>query len=116
MNALSHPWQRSAGLALAAAVLFVLDPQEIGVIQSLVLPMLLALAALLLTRSPMAVLIAVFALSAIASDVDASNWIPGRAYPILALASLVGCLVVIWQRLQAKAKETHDERWAERKQ
>ncbi len=116
MNALSHPWQRSAGLALAAAVLFVLNPQQTDIVHGLVLPLLLALAALLLTRSLMAVLIAAFALSAIASDIDSGNWISARAYPLLALASLVGCLVVIWQRLQIRARETHDERWADRKQ
>ena len=116
MNRLSHPWQRSMGLALAAVVLFVLNPQETNVLHGLALPLLLALAALLLTRSPMAVLIAVFALSAIASDLDAANRIPALAYPLLAVASFVGCLVVIWQRLQARARETHDERWSERRQ
>ena len=116
MIGLSHPWQRSAGLLLAALVLFVLDPQQTGIMHGLILPLLLACAALLLTRSPMAVLIAILALSTIAADLDANDWVVSRAYPLLASCSFVGCLVVIWQRLQERARATHDERWAGRRQ
>ena len=69
-----------------------------------------------MTRSSMAVLIAVFALSVIAMDVSADHWLAGRAYPVLAIISFSGCLYVVWQRLQARARATHDERWAERRQ
>ncbi len=116
MTPLSHPGQRSVGLVLAAAVLLILDPTQAGVTHELALPLLLAVAAWLMTRSLMAVLIAACALFALNADWGGNDPIPSIAYPLLALSSLAGCLVIIGLRWREKVKATHDERWARRRQ
>ena len=115
MNELSHPWSRAAGVVLTAAVVFVLDTQSASVLHALILPLLLALAAWLMTRSAMAVAFATFTLAAISTRLDAPSWIPSIAYPGIALVALAACLFIIAQRFRERIAATHEERWAQRR-
>ena len=115
MTPLTHAGQRTIGLVLAAAILFVIDPAHPGVTHKLALPLTLAVAAWLMTRSLMAVLMAAGALFALNADWGGDNAITSTIYPVLAFASLVGCLVIVGLRWRDKARATHEERWSRRR-
>ncbi len=116
MTPLSHAGQRTFGLVMAAAVLFVIDPAHPGVTHKLALPLTLAVAAWLMTHSLMAVLMAAGALFALNTDWGGDNAITSAVYPALALVSLVGCCVIVGLRWRDKARATHEERWSRRRQ
>lgn len=114
MKPLRHPGLRVAGVLLAAAVVFVLDTESNSAWHALWLPLLLVLAAYLMTQAPMAVAFATLALALIHTDIGAAGWIESRAYPLLALLSLGACAVIGWQRFRQRIAATHAERWADR--
>ena len=114
MTPLSHPWLRVAGVGLAAAVVFVLDTQSESALHGLWLPLLLVLAAYMMTQAPMAVAFATFAMALAHSDFVADGWIQSRAYPLLAAAGLGVCGYIGWQRFRQRIAATHDARWAGR--
>jgi CBS-domain-containing membrane protein len=116
MSELSHPWSRTAGLLLAALAVFLLDSQSSSWLHALVLPLVLAFAAWLMTRSAMAVAFATFALAAINTDLAATSWIPRIAYPVIATAALAVCLGIVTQRFRERIAATHEQRWAQRQQ
>ena len=115
MTALSHPWLRVAGVLLAAWAVFVLDTESDSAWHALWLPLILVLAAYLMTQAPMAVAFATLTLAVIHSDFGAAGWIESRAYPLLALLSLSACAIIGWQRFRQRIAATHAERWAERR-
>ncbi len=116
MNELSHPWSRASGLLLGAFTVFLLDSQSSSWVHALVLPLVLAFAAWLVTRSAMAVAFATFALAAINADLASTSWIPRLAYPVIATAAFAVCLGIVTHRFRERVAATHEQRWAERQQ
>ncbi len=116
MNTLSHPWSRALGVVAAAMIVFFLDTQSISALHRLILPLGLAVAAWLMTRSLMAVAFATFTMAAISTRWSAESWIPSIAYPTVAAIALLVCLTVITQRFRERIAQTHEERWARRRQ
>lgn len=115
MTELSHPWLRGAGVILAATIVFLLDIDDPRTLHQLWLPLCLAGAAYLITQSAMAVAIAAFALAAAHSNPEAGSWIHAKAYPGIALISLVVIFGIAWQRFRVRIKATHEARWAARR-
>jgi hypothetical protein len=115
MNELSHPWLRGAGVILAGTIVFLLDIDDPRTLHQLWLPLCLAGAAYLITQSAMAVAIAAFALAAAHSNPEASSWIHAKAYPGIALISLVVIFGIAWQRFRVRIQATHEARWAARR-
>ena len=115
MNELSHPVARLSGVALAAVIVFFLDTRTGSPLHLLVLPLGLAVAAWMMTRSLMAVAFATFTLAAINSEFGQSDWISSVAYPALAAVALVICVVIGVRRFRQRIAETHEARWAQRR-
>lgn len=115
MNSLSHPWSRAAGVLVAALIVFFLDTQSVSVLHRLVLPLGLAVAAWLMTRSLMAVAFATFTMAAISTRFSADSWMPSIAYPSIACLSLLVCAVIIIRRFRERIADTHEQRWAQRR-
>ena len=116
MNELSHPWSRLSGVLLAAVIVFVLDTTVKSAWHQLWLPLALAVAAYLMTRTAMAVAFAAFALAATNTDLEANHWIASLAYPSISVASLAICTWIGVSRFRRHISATHDARWAERGQ
>jgi len=116
MAELDHPWQRVSGIVLAAVIVFALDTTDPSQLHRLWLPLALALAAYLMTRSLMAVAFATFALAATNSDMGAADWISARAYPGVALLGFLLCCGIATHRFRQRITATHDARWARRRQ
>ena len=111
---LSHPWLRVSGVVLAGAGVFILDINNPSATHQLWLPLVLAVAAYLMTQSLMAVAFASFALASAHTSFNDLSWIPARGYPAIALLSLGVCLIIGTQRFRRRIAETHDARWAAR--
>ena len=116
MSELTHPWSRISGLLLGAMAIFLLDSQSSNWLHALFIPLVLAFAAWLMTRSVMAVAFATMALAAINADLAATSWIPRIAYPAIAIGALAVCLGILTQRFRERIAATHDQRWAQRQQ
>ncbi|XOV84153.1 MAG: hypothetical protein ACFHXK_03335 [bacterium] len=116
MNELTHPWLRIGGVALAAAIVFLLNIEDPRPLHQLWLPLCLAGAAYLITQSAMAVAIAAFALATAHSDPDAASWIPSIAYPAVALISMIIIFGIAWHRFRRHIAATHEARWAARRE
>ena len=115
MNELSHPWSRLIGVALAAGIVFIMDTNAASALHKLWLPLALAAAAYLMTRSLMAVAFASLVMSALNMDLSSSAWVPAWGYPIVAGVSLCICLYIGSQRFRQRITETHAARWAHRR-
>lgn len=115
MNDLSHPWSRSVGVVIGAVIVFFLDTQSVSALHRLVLPLGLAVAAWLMTRSLMAVAFATFTMAAISTRWSAASWIPSIAYPGIAAIALMICVALIGQRFRERIAATHEQRWAQRR-
>jgi len=115
MNDLSHAGSRVGGVVLTALVVFAFDTHSASVLHRLILPLLLVLAAWLMTRSSMAVAFATCTLAALHTDLTGSHWIPSLAYPLIAVFAGAVCLVNLTGRFRARMHATHDQRWAERR-
>lgn len=112
---MNHMSLRIAGVVLILAVLFVLDLTVDNATNQLWLPMLLAAGAYLMTLSLMAVAIAVGTLAILHMDLQALFWVQATAYPILVAISAVIIGWTLLQRFRQRIKDTHDERWANRR-
>jgi hypothetical protein len=112
---MSHMSLRIAGVVLILAVLFVLDLTVDNATNQLWLPMLLAAGAYLMTLSLMAVAIAVGTLAILHMDLQAVFWVQATAYPILVAISAVIIGWTLLQRFRQRIRDTHDERWANRR-
>jgi hypothetical protein len=112
---MNHMSLRIAGVVLILAVLFVLDLTVDNATNQLWLPMLLAAGAYLMTLSLMAVAIAVGTLAILHMDLQAVFWVQATAYPILVAISAVIIGWTLLQRFRQRIKDTHDERWANRR-
>ena len=112
---MNHMSLRIAGVVLILAVLFVLDLTVENATNQLWLPMLLAAGAYLMTLSLMAVAIAVGTLAILHMDLQAVFWVQATAYPILVAISAVIIGWTLLQRFGQRIRDTHDERWANRR-
>jgi hypothetical protein len=112
---MNHMSLRIAGVVLILAVLFVLDLTVDNATNQLWLPMLLAAGAYLMTLSLMAVAIAVGTLAILHMDLQAVFWVQATAYPILVAISAVIIGWTLLQRFRQRIRDTHDERWANRR-
>ena len=112
---MNHMSLRIAGVVLILAVLFVLDLTVDNATNQLWLPMLLAAGAYLMTLSLMAVAIAVGTLAILHMDLQAMFWVQATAYPILVAISAVIIGGTLLQRFRQRIRDTHDERWANRR-
>ena len=112
---MNHMSLRIAGVVLILAVLFVLDLTVDNATNQLWLPMLLAAGAYLMTLSLMAVAIAVGTLAILNMDLQAVFWVQATAYPILVGISAVIIGWTLLQRFRQRIRDTHDERWANRR-
>lgn len=115
MTKITHLAQRGAGLLLAAGILFVLDLDNAHALQQLWLPLGLAVAAYLMTRSLMAVGLATLALAVVHIDFSSAGWVEAWAYPLIALGSFIVCATVALGRFRRHVADTHEARWAQRK-
>ena len=113
---INHLSLRLAGVALILAVLFVLDLSQNDPTNQLWLPLLLAAGAFLMTLSGMAVAIAVGTLAILHMDLDSTFWVTASAYPLLVAGSGVFIGWILLQRFRQRIKDTHEERWANRRQ
>ena len=113
---INHLSLRMAGVVLIVAVLFVLDLNQDDATNQLWLPLLLAAGAFLMTLSAMAVAIAVGTLAILHMDLDSTFWVTASAYPLLVAVSGLFITGVLLQRFRQRIKDTHDERWANRRQ
>lgn len=111
---LDRPWQRLLGLVFVLGCLAVYDPNAMGVIQQLAIPLLMALGAWALVQNLAAVALAVTVLGIIHLDLSASNWIDRLAWPVLTLAAALTLLMIGLKRFRRRIAETHESRWAER--
>lgn len=114
MSGLSHPWSRVVGVLIAGAVMFLLDNTKPDPLHQLWLPLILALAAFLITRALVAVGFAAFALAALSMNIGAQNWVEAIAYPAVAALSLVLCIAAGIKRFRQRIELTHDARWQAR--
>ena len=85
MSELTHPWSRISGLLLGALAIFLLDSQSSNWLHALFIPLVLYLAAWLMTRSVMAVAFATIALATINADLAATSRNPRIANPAIAI-------------------------------
>ena len=115
MTPLSYPGWRIAGLVLAAGIIFFLDTQSPTALHQLWLPLALAVAAFMMTQALMAVAFACLVLATINADLSVQHWIPSLAYPAVAVISGFVCLVIMTRRFRQRIAETHDARWAHRR-
>ena len=113
---INHLSLRMAGVALILAVLFVLDLNQNDATNQLWLPLLLAAGAFLMTLSAMAVAIAVGTLAILHMDLDSTFWVSASAYPLLITVSGLFIGWTLLQRFRQRIKDTHDERWENRRQ
>ena len=111
---MTHLPLRLAGIALTALVLFTIDLNQRDALHGLILPLLLAGGAYLITQSIMAVALAVLTLSAANAQLAAEHWLEAYAYPALALVSGLTCLSLLIIRFRARVHATRKERWAHR--
>jgi len=113
---LDRPLLRLAGLATVLACLAFYDPDAGSGLQRLALPLLMALGAWALVQNLAAVALAVAVLGVIHLDLDGDDWIDSIAWPTLTLAAVIALLVIMIRRFRARIAETHEARWADRRQ
>ena len=108
------PW-RIAGVVLMGIAVMLFDPVSASPIHSLVVPLIMALAAWLMVQNAAAVLLGVTVLTAIHSDLQSADWVASRAYPALTLLSATGLGYIALQRFRARIEATREARWAARR-
>ena len=91
-----------------------MDLAQTSVVHALVLPLLLAVAAFLITQSLMAVALAAFALALSNADLTADFWVIRWAYPAIAILGIGTCFSLLVTRFRKRIEATREERWAPR--
>jgi hypothetical protein len=108
------PW-RLAGVVLLALCVVVYEPAADSVLQRLVLPLGMALAAWLMVQNLVAVALGAFLLAAIHGDPGASDPVTGIGYPAVAAAAGLTLLIIFVRRFRARIAATHEARWQRRR-
>ncbi len=107
---------RVLGLAFVIIGFLYLDPRDSTPTHTLVLPLLLGAGALLITRSPLAVALTGFLLTATNLNFNAQEWVTRWAYPAIGIICLVVICKVGLARLRRRISATHTHRWQTRQQ
>ena len=102
------------GIGLITISLFALDITNPHPLHQLWLPLCLAAGALLVTAAPLAVALAVCALSAVQIDLSSTYWVERIAYPVLTGVGGLICLAIGINRFRLRIQQTRAERWANR--
>lgn len=106
--------RRMAGIALLLAALVAFRPETGGVIHQLLIPALMGIAALLITRAYLAVALATCALTAAGTQLAAEDPLLSIVYPLLSILAAGVAAYLVIQRFRGRIAATHDERWQAR--
>ncbi len=106
---------RAVGVALALLAALLIEPDNRSWLHALALPLLMALGAYLAAQNLLVVAAIVGALAWSATNLDSSDVFAATAYPALAGACAVAVAWLLISRLRQRAKETHEERWRDRR-
>lgn len=82
--------------------------------QTLLLPLVIAAAAMALVQNLAAVAFGTLVLAVIHSDFSASDWVARLAYPIIAVAAAVALATIAIKRFRQTMIATREARWANR--
>ena len=112
---LDRPVQRLLSLAVLLVCLALYDPGAASAMQRLTLPLLMALGAWALVRSPAAVALAVAVLGVIHLDLTNGDWIDRIAWPLVTLIAILYFAWILLGRFRQRIRETHEARWQRRR-
>ena len=112
---LNRPVPRLLGLATVLVCLALYDPAGESAVQRLLLPLLMAAGAWALVQNLAAVALTIAVLGVIHLDLSSGDWIGRIAWPLLTLAATVVFLTILVRRFRARIAETHEARWADRR-
>ena len=107
-------WLRALGTLVLAISLVVFETGSQQLWQSLLLPLIMAAAALALVQNLAAVAFGTLVLAVIHSDFSASDWVPRLAYPTVAIAAAVTLAGIAIRRFRRAMIATREARWANR--
>jgi len=112
---LEHLPSRLAGLFLLLVAMLAYEPDAGGLLHRILIPVAMAAAAAMMVQSLAAVALGAGLLAAIHSDAGSPDWVTGRAYPALALASATVLVTILGRRFRRRIVETREARWAPRR-
>ena len=107
-------WLRGLGTAVLALSLLFYQTGSASLWQSLLLPIIMAAAALALVQNLAAVAFGTLILASIHTDLSATSWVPSLAYPAIAGVAAVLLGGIILQRFRKTIAATREARWARR--
>jgi hypothetical protein len=107
-------WLRVLGTLVLAISLMVFETGSQQLWQSLLLPLVMAAAALALVQNLAAVAFGTLILATIHSDLSATHWVPSLAYPAIAIAAAIALVTIATLRFRQTIASTRDARWANR--
>lgn len=105
---------RFAGVVLLSVAVLQYDAASGSPVHRLIIPIAMAIAAWLIVRNAVSVLLGAALLSAIHSDLSDLDWITGRAYPALAVISSSALGYIALQRFRSRIASTREARWRHR--
>jgi len=108
------PW-RIAGALLLGILVVLYEPEQGNVIDRLIIPAAMTLAAFLLVHNALAVALGAGLLAGIHSEPGSGDWVSALAYPLLAALCAGVVLAVLVQRFRRHIAATHAERWRRRR-
>jgi len=108
------PW-RVAGLALLAVLVVAYQTDQGDLVNRLLIPVAMAVAAWLLVQNVTAVAFGGALLAGIHSDPGSRDWVASMAYPILAVIGAVVLAVVFARRFRQRIIATREARWRHRR-
>ena len=107
-------WLRVLGTVVLAVSLIVFETGSQQLWQSLLLPLVMAAAALALVQNLTAIAFGTLVLAIIHSDLSAIDWVPRVAYPAIAIAAAVALITIAIARFRRTIIATREARWANR--
>lgn len=105
---------RILGLVVLMGVILSFNPGSSGLLQQLMLPVLLAVAAWLITRSSMAVALGGAIVAGIHSNLQSPDWIVSLAYPIICAICTIIIMAICIRRFRQRIHSTHSDRWRQK--
>jgi len=106
---------RVLGVALLAICIVAYEPAAETAWHRLWLPIGMAGATWLMVQNLAAVCLGTVLLAGIHSDPGSADWIPARAYPVVALLAGTVLLVILARRFRTHIRATHAIRWQHRR-
>lgn len=107
-------WLRVLGTLVLALSLLVFETGSEQLWQSLLLPLVMAAAALALVQNLAAVAFGTLILAVIHSDLGAAGWVPRLAYPAVASAAVLALMTIAIARFRRTIIATRAARWENR--